>query len=158
MTVIDESIGTYFRPEGHDLTLIGGASNDWDVNPDSYDQSVDMPTITAATSLLIERIPAMVEAGLHRSVAGIDAFAQDRHLVLGHAPGIDGLYLALAGSGAGFKVGPAVGKCIAKLVVHGAARTVDLRPFRPERFAENDPVRGEHEYTPMAGLGGSRLV
>jgi hypothetical protein len=33
MTVIDESVGTYFRPEGHDLTLVEGRSDDWDVDP-----------------------------------------------------------------------------------------------------------------------------
>ena len=39
----------------------------------------------------------------------------------------------------------------------GAARTVDLRPFRLERFAENEPVPGAHEYSVLEGLG-SRLV
>ena len=37
-------------------------------------------------------------------------------------------------SGAGFKKGPAVGQCMAELIVDGRATTVDLTPFRLSRF------------------------
>ena len=51
------------------------------------------------------------------------------------AGGLDGLYLALGFSGAGITKGPAVGAALAELILNGASRTVDLSPFRLDRFA-----------------------
>jgi sarcosine oxidase subunit beta len=62
--------------------------------------------------------------------------------------GIDGLYLATAFSGSGFKIAPAVGTCLAELITEGRARTVDISAFRPERFAEGQLIAGRHPYAP----------
>ena len=43
---------------------------------------------------------------------------------------------------------PAVGTCMAELILDGAARTVDIRAFRPQRFAEGTPLVGPHPYVP----------
>jgi sarcosine oxidase subunit beta len=58
------------------------------------------------------------------------------------------LYLATAFSGSGFKIAPAVGTCMAELIVDGAAKTVDITAFRPTRFAEGKPLVGRWEYRP----------
>jgi hypothetical protein len=39
-----------------------------------------------------------------------------------------------------------VGACLTELALEGAASSADIQPFRLSRFAENDPIRGEHEY------------
>jgi len=39
-----------------------------------------------------------------------------------------------------------VGMVLAEQVLEGRATTIDARPFRPERFAEGEPIRAEHEY------------
>ncbi len=33
---------------------------------------------------------------------------------------------------------------MAELILDGAATTVDITPFRPDRFAEGRPLVGEH--------------
>jgi glycine/D-amino acid oxidase-like deaminating enzyme len=47
-----------------------------------------------------------------------------------------------------FKIAPAVGTCLAELIVEGRARTVDITAFRPERFAEGRRIEGRHPYAP----------
>ncbi len=47
-------------------------------------------------------------------------------------------------SGASFKTGPAIGKCLAKWITGGHAKIVDLRPFRSTRFAESKPWEDDH--------------
>ena len=39
-------------------------------------------------------------------------------------------------SGHGFMQGPAIGTCLAELILDGAATTVDISAFRPSRYAE----------------------
>jgi len=46
------------------------------------------------------------------------------------------LAVAAGFSGHGFMQGPAIGACLAELILDGAATTVDITPFRPSRFAE----------------------
>jgi hypothetical protein len=43
-------------------------------------------------------------------------------------------------SGSGFKKGPAVGACIAEMIVEGGARTAPVHAFRLSRFREGDPI------------------
>src|SRR5436309_11930528 len=76
--------------------------------------------------------------------------SRDRHAILGRVDGLDGLYLATAFSGSGFKIAPAVGACLAELILDGEAKTVDIRPFGLRRFAEGRPLEGPHPYAPRA--------
>jgi len=64
--------------------------------------------------------------------------------------GLDGLYLATAFSGSGFKVAPAVGACLTELILDGEAKTVDIRPFALRRFAEGRTPEGPYPYAPRA--------
>lgn len=155
--VIDGVSGTYFRPEGSDVSLLGGRSDDWGTDPDNYNEVAGPETVEPAIKRAVERLPAFAQAGLMRGVAGVDGYSDDFHQILGRVPGFEGLYLAAGGSGTAFKKSPAIGKCLAELIIEGQARTVDLHPFRLERFAEDDPLRGQYEYAVLEGLG-SRLV
>jgi sarcosine oxidase subunit beta len=62
--------------------------------------------------------------------------------------GVDGLYLATAFSGSGFKIAPAVGTCMAELVLDGRAKTVDIEPFSLRRFREGRTAEGPYPYAP----------
>ena len=62
--------------------------------------------------------------------------------------GIDGLYLATAFSGSGFKIAPAVGTCMAELITEGRAKTVDIEAFSLRRFAEGRTVDTPYPYAP----------
>jgi sarcosine oxidase subunit beta len=70
----------------------------------------------------------------------------DARPLLGPVPGVQGLFVAAGFSGMGFKISPAVGIVMAELIAEGSARTVDITPFRPERFAEGRPIRAAFEY------------
>ncbi len=82
----------------------------------------------------------MEQASLHSAHGGFDGITPDQRAILG-AAGPEGLYLVCGFSGTGFKIGPAVGACMAELIVDGAARTVDISPFRFERFAEGGSAK-----------------
>ena len=71
----------------------------------------------------------MERATLARGYRAFDGYSADRHAILGRVDGIDGLYLATAFSGSGFKIAPAVGACMAELITDGRAKTVDIEPF-----------------------------
>jgi sarcosine oxidase subunit beta len=89
----------------------------------------------------------MERATLARGFRAFDLYSHDRHAILDRVDGPDGLYVATAFSGSGFKISPAVGTCMAELILDGAARTVDIRPFGLRRFAEGRPLEGPHPYT-----------
>ena len=59
---------------------------------------------------------------------------------------LKGFYVQCGFSGTGFKIAPAVGACVAELIVDGAAKTVDITPFDPQRFERGDLLKGEHAY------------
>ena len=69
----------------------------------------------------------------------------DQRAILGPA-GPDGFYLACGFSGTGFKTAPAVGACLAELILDGRATTVDIAGYSLDRFAEGRLLVGEHPY------------
>src|SRR5262249_7065966 len=96
--------------------------------------------------ILTHRIPALEGATLARGYRAFDCYSRDRHAILGRVDGIDGLYLATAFSGSGFKISPAVGVCMAELMLDGRAKTVDIEPFSLRRFAEGRSPEGPYPY------------
>ena len=54
--------------------------------------------------------------------------------------------LACGFSGTGFKTAPAVGACLAELILDGRATTVDISGYSLERFAEGRLLVGDHPY------------
>lgn len=148
MIFIDHVQGTYFRPESTSLTLVGVPCQEWDIDPDTLPTGLPPHAAGQGAEILTHRIPAMEKATLARGYRAFDCYSKDRKAILGAVPGMDGLYLATAFSGSGFKIAPAVGTCMAELIVDGAAKTVDITAFRPTRFAEGKPLVGRWEYRP----------
>jgi sarcosine oxidase subunit beta len=148
MVVIDHVLGTYFRPESDVLTIAGVPCQVWDIDPDTMATGLPPSAPIEGAQLLTQRFPAMEGAQLARGYRAFDCYSADRHAILGAAPGIDGLYLATAFSGAGFKIAPAVGACMAELITEARARSVDISAFRPERFSEGKLIASPHPYTP----------
>jgi glycine/D-amino acid oxidase-like deaminating enzyme len=146
MVFIDNVLGNYFRPESGGLTLVGVPCQEWDIDPDTMQTGLPPTAAEAGASLLTHRIPVMDRATLSRGYRAFDGYSADRHAILGRVDGIDGLYLATAFSGSGFKIAPAVGACMAELVTEGSAKTVDIEPFSIKRFAEGRTVEGPYPY------------
>ncbi len=142
---IDNVLGTYFRPESGIRTIVGVPCQEWDLDPDApMVLAPDAPSVGA--QMLTHRIPAMEGATLARGYRAVDCYSRDRHAILGRVDGIDGLYLATAFSGSGFKIAPAVGVCMAELIVDGRAKTVDIDAFSLGRFAEGRSPEGPYPY------------
>jgi sarcosine oxidase, subunit beta len=146
MVFIDNVQGNYFRPESGGLTLVGVPCQEWDIDPDTLQTGLPPEAAGVGAQLLTHRIPAMERATLSRGYRAFDGYSADRHAILGRVDGIDGLYLATAFSGSGFKIAPAVGTCMAELVTEGRAKTVDIEPFSIRRFAEGRTVEGPYPY------------
>ena len=146
MVFIDNVLGNYFRPESGGLTLVGVPCQEWDIDPDTLGTGLPPEAAGVVAQLLTHRIPAMERATLSRGYRAFDGYSADRHAILGRVDGIDGLYLATAFSGSGFKIAPAVGACMAELVIEGRAKTVDIEPFSIRRFAEGRTVEGPYPY------------
>lgn len=146
--VIDGAVGAYFRPTRDHLTLVGVGlwNGQGPTDPDTYEQANDPEFLPVARAKLARRLPAMGEAPYVRGHAGIYDMSPDTRAILDEVPTVRGLFVAAGFSGTGFKKAPAVGACLSELILDGRARTVDLRPFRWSRFAEGDPIHGQHEY------------
>ncbi|MDR5697182.1 MAG: FAD-dependent oxidoreductase [Armatimonadota bacterium] len=81
---------------------------------------------------------AEAEIDLERCWAGLYEMSPDRHVILGPAPGLAGLYLVNGSSGHGVMHAPALGQLVAEVVTDGEATSLDIRPLRATRFAEGD--------------------
>lgn len=145
MVFIDNVQGSYFRPESGIRTIVGVPCQEWDLDPDG--PAVLAPAAAAVgAQILTHRIPALEGATLARGYRAFDCYSRDRHTILGRVDGIDGLYLATAFSGSGFKIAPAVGACMAELILDGRAKTVDVDAFSLRRFAEGRSPEGPYPY------------
>jgi glycine/D-amino acid oxidase-like deaminating enzyme len=144
-TVIDFVNDLYFRPEG-ELTLVGlEDGNPSGESPDGETNHARQGFIEHAIERICKRIPMMENGHVHSAHGGYDGITPDQHPLLG-AAGPDGFYLDCGFSGTGFKIAPAVGLCMSELILDGAAKTVDISIYAPQRFAEGKRIAGEHPY------------
>lgn len=157
LSYVDTAAGFFCRNWGPNRTLAGVGGGEFHdvVAPDGYDERIDPGFGAAVRASIGRRMPAMREATVLYGHVGIYDMSPDTHPIIDRAEGIDGLYFALGFSGAGFKKGPAIGRCLAELLVDGRARTVDLAPFRLARFADDDWQRpwSDDEYTFSTDFG-----
>jgi sarcosine oxidase, subunit beta len=134
--VVDTATMFFFHREGNGI-LMGVPEARPRV---TFDLSLDDRFV--AEELLpraIALLPAVADAGLATSWAGLYEMSPDRDAILGPVAGLDGLLLAAGFSGHGFQHAPIVGKVLAELAT-GARPTVDIEPLRLERFAEGTPI------------------
>ena len=146
-TVIDFSNEMYFRPDAGNLTLVGlEDGNPLGESPDSDTDHAKSGFVERGIDRICKRIPLMENGGLHSAHGGYDGITPDQHPMLG-AIGPDGFFLDCGHSGTGFKISPAVGLCMSELILDGKSKTVDISIYRPQRFAENKLIVGEHPYS-----------
>ena len=131
---IDFATGLYFHPESHGF-LFGMGNR---AEPSSFDKTVDEDWMATNVEALVARCPAFAEASILRGWAGFYEITPDDSPLLGWTGGPDGLAVAAGFSGHGFMQGPAIGRCLAELILDGAVSGIDITPFRPSRFAEGD--------------------
>lgn len=126
--VVEEETGFHFRRRGDTLRLAMP-------EPDARwgtDEVVDDAVVEDKRRRLAHRYPAAARAPIVRAWAGLYDMTPDAHPVIGWVG--DGVYAACGFSGHGFMQSPAVGRGVAEELL-GLAPTVDLSPYRLERFA-----------------------
>jgi glycine/D-amino acid oxidase-like deaminating enzyme len=146
---LDFVSGSYFRQTSDGLSLLGTGTARRPLpytEIDSYDEGSTGAAVSLIRERIRERAPVLGDAPFARGHAGLYDMSPDEKAILDRVPGVDGAYMAVGFSGTGFKKSPAVGACMAELIVEGAAKTADIVPFRFARFAEGARLRGEHEY------------
>ncbi|MFI5292539.1 MAG: NAD(P)/FAD-dependent oxidoreductase [Candidatus Limnocylindrales bacterium] len=144
--VIDDVNQVYFRPEGSEMMLVGlEAGNELGGSPDRPMAPMRPAIVEEMIARLCARVPWMVAGTLRTSHGGQDGMTPDQRPILGRA-GPDGFVLACGFSGTGFKTAPAIGACLAELILDGQATTVDIGAYGLERFAEGRLLVGEHPY------------
>jgi len=143
---IDDTINCYFRPEGKALILAAGEDESMRGEPpDAEDQTPTLTFLEKLIDAMVQRIPKIEESGLHSIHVGRDGITPDQRAIYGPS-GLDGFYLACGLSGTGFKTSPAAGASLVELILDGTPKTVDITPFRFERFAEGKLIEGEYGY------------
>jgi sarcosine oxidase subunit beta len=146
LSVIDDINHMYFRPETGGLTLVGlEDGNPLGESPEGDTDHAKPGFVERAVERICQRIPVMEKGSLQSAQGGYDGITPDQRAILG-AAGPEGHYLCCGFSGTGFKISPAVGACMAELILDGHASTVDITPFRWERFSEGELLSGEHAY------------
>ncbi|MBV9773895.1 MAG: FAD-binding oxidoreductase, partial [Gemmatimonadetes bacterium] len=108
---------------------------------DPLDDAVEPAWLEDMAARARERIPCLADASIRPEECwcGLYEMSPDRHALLGAAPGVENLYLANGSSGHGVMHAPALGQLLAEIILDGGASTMDVRPLRPERFAEGEP-------------------
>lgn len=146
LTVIDSSLGIYFRPDSGDLTLIA-LEDDSRIGeaPEADLGYVAKDFVDRAIDRICLRIPAMEEGSLHSSHVGRDGLTPDQRAVIGQA-GPAGYYLVTGFSGTGFKLSPAIGVCVSELILDGKSKTIDISAFHPARFEHGEMLKGQYDY------------
>jgi sarcosine oxidase subunit beta len=122
---VDFATGFYFHREGPGL-LFGGRE-------------------LAAEELMgpaTHRLPVIADLPLNSTWHGDYDMSPDHNAMVGLSAHLGGFYYATGFSGHGFQLSPAVGEHLAELVV-GQRPSIDLTPFRAERFADADGNRVE---------------
>ncbi|HJS17821.1 MAG TPA: FAD-binding oxidoreductase [Anaerolineales bacterium] len=143
---IDDIINCYFRPEGSALILAAGEDESMRGEPpDAEDQTPTDTFLEKLIDQMLKRIPKIEESGLHSIHVGRDGITPDQRAIYS-GTALSGFYLACGLSGTGFKTSPAAGASLVELILDGAPKTVDITPFRFQRFAEGNLLEGEHGY------------
>ena len=112
----DMAKAIYYRPDGGSRMLAGrGYPKDYEmVEPDGYNQEVDVDFIEETTTRLQARWPSFGSILAINSYTGLYDVTPDWHPILGRVDGVEGFYLCAGFSGHGFKIGPAIGELMAE--------------------------------------------
>jgi len=144
--VIDHAGRAYFRPEGSAMMLVGLESgNVIGGSPDRPLQAFGASIVETMIEAVCARVPWMAEGTFRTAHGGQDGITPDQRAILG-AAGPEGFFLDCGHSGTGFKTAPAVGLCMAELILDGRASTVDISGYALDRFAAGHLLEGAHPY------------
>jgi sarcosine oxidase subunit beta len=147
--ISDRVFGSYYRPEGDELTLIGTTAAD--EGQVDIEVEIERAPTSAEEQRLAERFyrrfPNQGAATLRPGFTGVYDCSPDLQPMLGPVKGHEGLYVAAGFSGHGFKLSPVIGELMAEQICEGRTTLVDLTLFSPSRFAEGCPIKSPYPYS-----------
>ncbi|HEV8306286.1 MAG TPA: FAD-binding oxidoreductase [Methylomirabilota bacterium] len=141
--VIDLADEIYSRPETGNLILLGNTrhGDDRPGDPDDYEDRPDLATATDLVERFARLMPGAAEAEISGGWSGMYEISPDWNPIMGSAPGVAGLHFCVGFSGHGFKLSPVAGILMAEHIADGHSTTLDITPYRLERFAEGQELR-----------------
>ncbi len=148
--VMDFINGVYLRPETGNLTLVGSIDPSEaaaTVDPDDYPEHVDDDFVSHMAERFLRRYPPMELSESMGGYGSLYAVTPDWHPIVDELPSGSGCYICSGFSGHGYKLGPAVGLMVADMVTGARAPQFPADLFRFSRFAANELVRGQYEYS-----------
>lgn len=144
--VLDHARQVYFRPEGSGQVLAGTeTANELGGSPDRPFTAIGPEVITGLRGRLVSRLPWMAGSPLRSAHGGQDGMTPDQRAII-DGVGPEGHFLLCGFSGSGFKTAPATALGLAELILDGAATSVDISPYRLDRFARGELLVGAHAY------------
>jgi sarcosine oxidase subunit beta len=135
----DRRSGFYFRKEMEQVLLSPG-----DVEDIGEDLVVPMDwgKVESAVQMAIHRIPVIERARIAGGWAGLRPLTPDDHAIIGPAPEVEGMFLAVGFGGHGFQHSPATGRHVAEWILDGRS-SLDLSLFDPARFSGGRAAAGD---------------
>jgi sarcosine oxidase subunit beta len=119
----------YVRREGPGLLLGMGAAE-----VEGVDERVEDRAIEALIEYSVFRAPALEDAGLMTTWAGLRPCTPDDLPIMGPVDHLQGYVEDCGWGGHGVMHAPAAGCALAEWIVHGKPAELDLEPFRASRF------------------------
>jgi len=137
--VIDFDTTFYFHREGAGV-LFGMGSKD---EVSTFDTTVQWDFLPDVIEVAVRRLPALRDAAITHSWAGLYEVTPDANPIIGPAQGVGGFFLINGFSGHGFQHAPAAGRILADLIA-GRDPHFDISAFAADRFGRT--IHGGERY------------
>jgi glycine/D-amino acid oxidase-like deaminating enzyme len=130
----DTLLDFYVRPEGTDKVFFGDGTELRESDPDRVHDAPSWEFRTEVAAKFGQRFPVATGAAITSGWSGVDTATPDRFPLLGAVPGKRGLYIGTGMQGMGIMRGPALGRCVAHMLLRKRA-PLDVSAYAPARFS-----------------------
>jgi len=129
---VDTSTGLFFRKEGQSILMYEADKNE----PSSFNLRINWNFIEVVIEHAVKRVPLLKDAKIHRhkTWAGLYSITPDNHPIIGEMQQLPGFYNVVGFSGHGIMHSPAIGKCVAEMILNGKSKLVDISSLGINRF------------------------
>jgi sarcosine oxidase subunit beta len=149
--VADFAAQLYFRPAEPGFLEVGSLdpreADDPVADPDAVPEGAERATVDRYHEALARRLRGGAHGHFRGGFSGVYDVTPDWEPAIGVVPGIERVVVAAGFSGHGFKLAPAVGQCVAELVLDGVATSFDLELLDPRRFEHGRLVGARYGYS-----------